>query len=129
MALEKTIMLTIIPDLPDNVVGVKATGEVTRQDFNAVVMPAVDALASQTDKVNYLLLLETDISKFQAGAWMKDAILGLKHLFKWNRVAVVTDQKAVEKFTDVFSYAVPGNYKGFSTAELETAKQWVAGGD
>ena len=107
-------MLSIIPDLPSNVVGVKATGEVTRQDFNAVVMPAVDALANQTDKINYLLWLDTDISKFEAGAWMKDALMGLKHLFKWNRVAIVTDQKGVEKFTDVFSYVVPGNYKGFS---------------
>ena len=120
-------MLSIIPDLPANVVGVKATGEVTRQDFNAVVMPAVDALANQSDKINYLLWLDTDISKFEAGAWMKDALMGLKHLFKWNRVAIVTDQKGVEKFTDVFSYVVPGNYKGFSVSELATAKKWVAG--
>ena len=120
-------MITIIPDLPPNVVGLRATGNVTRQDFNAIVMPAIDALASQTDKINYLLLLETDISKFEPGAWMKDALLGLKHLFKWNRVAVVTDQKSVEKFTDIFSYAMPGNYRGFAIDELQAAKQWVAG--
>jgi hypothetical protein len=120
-------MITILPDLPPNVVGLRATGNVTRQDFNAIVMPAIDALASQTDKINYLLLLETDISKFEPGAWMKDALLGLKHLFKWNRVAVVTNQKSVEKFTDIFSYVVPGNYRGFAIDELEAAKQWVAG--
>ena len=120
-------MLSIIPDLPQNVVGVKATGEVTSQDFNAVVMPAVDALASSADKINYLLYLDTDLSKFTAGAWAKDAILGLQHLFNWNRVAVVSDNKGVEKFTDIFSYAVPGEYKGFSAAEYEQAVQWVAG--
>jgi predicted transcriptional regulator len=119
-------MLTIIPDLPQNVVGIKATGEVTSKELNAVVMPAVDALASSTDKINYLLYLDTDISKWTAGAWVKDAILGLRHLFKWHKVAVVTDQKGVEKFTDMFSYAVPGEYKGFSTGEYQQALQWVA---
>jgi hypothetical protein len=119
-------MLSIIPDLPLHVVGVKATGEVTTQDFNAVVMPAVDSLASSADKINYLLYLDTDLGNFTAGAWAKDAILGLKHLFKWNKVAVVSDNRAVEKFTDIFSYAVPGEYRGFPTAEYEEAVKWVS---
>jgi hypothetical protein len=122
-------MMTLIPNLPSNTVGVKATGEITKEDFNSVVMPAVDALGKRTDKINYLLLLETDISHFEPGAWIKDAIMGFKHLFKWNKVAIVTDQKAVEKFTDIFSYAVPGEYKGFSTTELEEAKAWVSAPD
>jgi hypothetical protein len=105
---------------------VKATGEVTTQDYNAVVMPAVDSLASSADKNNYLLYLDTDLSNFSAGVWAKDAILGLKHLFKWNKVAVVSDNRGVEKFTDIFSYAVPGEYKGFSTSEYDQAVQWVS---
>ena len=66
------------------------------------------------------------ISKFEIGAWVKDMAMGFKHLFKWDKVAIVTDQKGVEKFTDVFSYAVPGEYKGFSIAELDAAKAWVS---
>jgi len=39
---------------------------------------------------------------------------------------VVTDQKGVEKFTDVFTLAVPGESKGYTHAELEEAKAWVS---
>jgi hypothetical protein len=45
------------------------------------------------DKINYLLYLDTDLNNITAGAWAKDAILGLKHLFKWNKVAVVFRSK------------------------------------
>jgi hypothetical protein len=119
-------MITILPNLPPHVVGVKATGTITKEDFDNVVMPAVQEMANRTGKVNYLLLLETEVGNFEAGAWMKDAVMGIKHLLKWNKVAIVTDQKAVANFTDAFSYVVPGEYKGFALSELEQAKAWVS---
>lgn len=122
-------MITILQNLPANVVGVRATGTITKEDFDNVVLPAVQEMADRTGKVNYILLLETEIGNFEAGAWMKDAVMGIKHLLKWNKVAIVTDQKAVANFTDAFSYVVPGEYKGFALSELEAAKSWVSSAD
>lgn len=118
-------MFSIIDDLPNTVVGVKATGTIDKSDFEKVLIPALQALADRTGKINYLLQLETDISNFTFGAWLDDAKLGLKHFRQWHRVAIVTDQKGVEKFSDVFSFLVPGEYKGFPLRELERAKKWV----
>ncbi len=119
-------MLQIIPGFPGNVVGVQATGKVTKNDYEQVLIPALDALSKRVEKMSLLLLLETDITHFTPGAWMDDMLIGLKHFTKWNRVAIVTDQKGVQKFTDFFSNFVPGQYKGFPVSELEIAKQWVA---
>lgn len=118
-------MLELLRDLPVNTVGVRATGKVTKQEYEQVLMPALDAVSKKFDKINLLLLLETDISHFTPGAWMNDLIVGLKHFTKWHRVAIVTEQKGVQKFTDIFSHFVPGQYKGFSIAELGLAKHWV----
>lgn len=119
-------MLSIISDLPPHVVGVRAIGAITKQDFDTVLKPALEDLLRRTGKINYLLLLETPVSNFTVGAWIDDFILGLKHFTHWNRVAVVTNEKVVEKFSDAFNFILPGKSKGFTLGELVKAKEWVS---
>lgn len=119
-------MLQLIQGLPPHVVGVHATGEITKEDLETVLIPAIDKLVAQTDKIHYLLHLDTDLLKWDIGAWYKDAQVGLKYFTKWTKIAVVTDKPAVRSFTNVFSYMVPGDARGFSVAEMETAKKWVS---
>jgi hypothetical protein len=52
-------------------------------------------------------------------------VAGLKHCTDGHRIAVVSDQKAVEWFTDAFQLAVPGKSKGFSLDELPLAEAWI----
>lgn len=113
--------------MPANIVGFKAVGEVTEIDFTHTVIPKVKELIERTDKLNYLLVLETSVKNFTIGAWMKDAIMGIKHLTKWNRAAIVSDVEAIRKFTDFFSYLMPGEFKGFEHKDLQVAIDCVAG--
>ena len=122
-------MLTIIHDLPPHVLGIRATGAVTKQDFDAVLKPALDSLLKRTGKINYLLLLETTVSNFTIGAWIDDLILGIRHFAHWNRIAIVTNERMVEKFSDAFGFVLPGESKGFTFAELPEAKIWVSAGE
>ncbi|MET1056983.1 MAG: STAS/SEC14 domain-containing protein [Pedobacter sp.] len=71
-------------------------------------------------------MLETQVENFTAGAWWKDLVAGIKHLTHWKKMAIVTDQKAVETSTDLFSYVTPGEAKGFELAELDKAISWVS---
>lgn len=119
-------MLTLMNDLPSHVVGVKATGDVGKEDFEKVLIPALEDLVNRTGKINYLLYLDTGISNFTLGAWFKDVQLGLKNFKKWNKMAIVSDQRGVNTFSDVFGYVIPGDSKGFKISELEEAKIWVA---
>jgi hypothetical protein len=118
-------MLQFINDLPDDVVGIHAIGEVTKEDFDKVLIPRIDDLAKRQGEIKYLLVLETDVSNFTLAAWWKDLVMGLKHFTEWKRIAVVSDQKGVEWFTDVFKYFIPGNSKGFALNELDEAVAWI----
>lgn len=120
-------MIVKIENLPDNIVGFKAYGEVTKEDFTNVVMPQVQEAIDKNEKLNYLLILNTDIKNFTIGAWMKDAVMGVKHLFKWNRAAIVSDVEAIRKFTDAFSVVMPGEFKGFEHKDEQAAINWVSG--
>jgi len=119
-------MIHEMENLPSNMVGFKATGEITEADFSETVMPKVKALIEKTDKLNYMLVLDTSITNFTMGAWFKDAVMGIKHLTKWNRAAIVTDVKGIRTFTDIFSVLMPGEFKGFEHSELQKAIDWAS---
>ena len=114
---------------PQNVVAFKATGEVTKNDYQTVLLPAVERLVNQIDEINFLFLIDTEIESFTAAAWMQDAWVGLKNLSKWNRSAIVTDSEKAISFTNAFSYMVPGEFKGFKKEAFNEAMNWVEGND
>ena len=120
-------MLDIIKDLPSHVIGIRAKGEVTGDDYQRVLLPALETAAKINGELNFLMVLETDIKNFTAGAWLNDLKAGQKHFSKWNRMAIVSPQKTVDKFTDVISIFIPGESKGFLMEELEMAIKWVSG--
>ncbi|RZL50164.1 MAG: STAS/SEC14 domain-containing protein [Pedobacter sp.] len=119
-------MLTEIENLPDYVFGVKASGEVTADDLKNILLPGLEALTAKYNEIYYILVLETKVENFTAGAWYQDMVAGLKHLTAWKKMAIVTDQKAVENFTDAFSYVTPGEAKGFPLSETDEAITWVS---
>ncbi len=119
-------MIEKLSNVPQNVAAFRATGEVTKDDYTNVVLPQVCLLVENTGKLNFLLLLDTSVTNFTAGAWLQDAMLGLKQLTKWNRAAIVSDSEGVIKFTDIFSFAAPGEFKGFKKEEFDEAILWVS---
>lgn len=119
-------MLTTIEGLPDHVYGMRAVGEVTGDEIQSVLIPGLESIAAKYDEIYYILVLETKVENFSAGAWVRDMIAGLKHFTQWKKIAVVTNQLAVKKFTDAFSYVAPGQAKGFSLNDLDEALIWIS---
>ncbi|MDO5509563.1 MAG: STAS/SEC14 domain-containing protein [Weeksellaceae bacterium] len=110
-----------------NIVAFQFEGEVDKNDFDHVVIPAVEQQVREIDEINLIFILETSISNFTAGAWWKDAMLGLNNITKWNRSAIVTDSEAIQNFTKVFSVVMPGEFKGFDKDNYKYATDWAAG--
>ena len=119
-------MLTKIEDVPSYVAAFKATGKVDKHDYDNVLVPELERLDKEHGHLHMLMVLETPVKNFTLGAWMEDAWMGLKHFRGWRKIAIVTDERAVETFTNKFSFVIPGKAKGFKLSELENAKQWVA---
>ncbi len=118
-------MIEQIKDLPQNMVGFRASGEVTKDDYD-IVISKVNELVDRTGKLNYLMFLDNSPADFTAGAWMKDALVGIKNITKWNRAAIVSDSETVIKFTDAFSAVIPGEFKGFHKDEMQEAIDWTS---
>ena len=118
-------MIENIPNLPDNVLGFSAKGTVTADDYESVIIPAVEALFSRQGKVRFLYHLGTDFSGFEAAAVWDDTKLGLKHLTGWERMAVVSDVEWIRAAIRIFALAIPGDVRVFHNSELTEAIRWI----
>jgi SpoIIAA-like len=119
-------VLTLIPDLPAGVVGVEARGKVTTEDYEQVLVPAVDsALAAAGGKVRILYVLGSDFPDFSAGAVWQDTKLGLGRIRSWERVAVVTDAEWLRHAVHGLGWMMPGDVRVFASDELGDARAWV----
>jgi SpoIIAA-like len=119
-------MIDILPGLPANVVGFKATGEVTREDFEKVVFPGIKKYTDTSRKLNFIFFVDTPLRNFSTGAWIRDIWLGVKKFAAWHKVAIVSDVEKIRSFTDSVSHILPGEYRGFLPTEYEAAVQWAA---
>lgn len=119
-------MLQRLEELPAHVAAFKATGEVSESDYKNVLLPEVERVDKEHGHIHFLMVLETAATNFSLRAWLQDALTGLKHFRGWKKVAIVSDEKGIEKISDVFSAVIPGQSKGFPLAQLDEAKKWVA---
>jgi SpoIIAA-like len=119
-------MLTKLEGIPSYVAAFKARGEVTREDYENILVPEVERVDREHGHIHFMMVMETSAKNFSIGAWFKDAVLGLKHYRGWKKVAIVTDEKGIEKFSELFSAVIPGTVKGFALSQLPEARTWIA---
>ena len=119
-------MIERMTDLPTNVLGFSAKGTVTANDYETVLIPAVDAMFSRQEKARLLYHLGEEFAGMEAGAAWDDAKVGLKHFSGWERMAVVTDVEWIRWAIRVFGLAMPGHIRVFHNRDLAEAKRWVS---
>lgn len=119
-------MIERIADLPDHVVGFSAAGVVTGEDYENVLIPAVEAGLERHSHLNLLYHLGPDFDSFDAGAVWNDAKVGLTHLTAWKRVAVVTDVHWIRGAARAFGFVMPCHVRVFEESGLEQARDWVS---
>ncbi len=121
--------IELIPALPDNVVGLIAKGEIHAEDYEKTIDPAVEAALATNDKVRLLYVLGADLEGYSGGAAWQDGKLGMKHLGKWEKIAVVSDQDWIRHSVNLFGYLIPGKVKVFTVAEEADASEWITADD
>ena len=119
-------MVELLKDFPPHVAAYKAVGTVEKEEYEQIVMARVNEVAAAYGKINFLVLLETDMQNYTLPAFIDYLKISFQHFSRWNRMAIVTDQKWVEKAYDALSYLVPGVINGFEIKQFEEAKEWVS---
>jgi len=119
-------MLKIMNGLPANVVGVSSEGKITAMDYEKILIPAVEEKFKTNKKLRLLYHLGDNFEGFELTAVFDDAVIGMKHLFSWEKVAIVSDHNLINTFVKFFGYIIPCEVRIFKEAEFEEAKKWIS---
>jgi hypothetical protein len=119
-------MIRVLEDMPANVVGVEASGTVTDDDYENVLVPAIEAMTEANEKLRFLYVLGEDFDSWTFGALWEDAKLGGREFKAWEKVAVVTDKDWLRHMVNAFGWMIPGEVRVFELGALGDAKAWVA---
>jgi hypothetical protein len=118
-------MIERLTNLPDNVLGFVCRGQVTKADYDTVLVPAVNAALTRHDRLRLYYELGSEFTGIDPGAMWEDFKVGMEHLTRWERAAVVTDVEWIRFTMRMFSFMMPGTTRMFSVAEAEEARSWI----
>lgn len=119
-------MIEQLTDFPDNIAAFRCAGQVTRDDYVRVLVPAILGKLRTHDKVRVYYETAANFSGFETGAMWEDFKVGVEHLTRWERVAVVTDVDWIGNAVRFFAFLMPATTKLFSQAEAAQARSWIS---
>jgi hypothetical protein len=123
---EERPVLKLMSGLPDNVIGIEASGKVQADDYHTVLDPAAAAAIKAHGKVRLLYVLGDAFQGYTAAAMWEDTKLGFHDLSAWERIAVVTDRAALADAVRVFGWLIPAEVRAYPTPQLDDARAWVS---
>ena len=122
-------MIEPLADMPAGTVGFRAAGEIEREDYDEVLVPALRRAVEAGGGLRTLYVIE-DLDEIEPGALWADAKLGfdlgVRHHEAWVRSAIVTDIDWMARATKLFAWMMPGEARVFALDEIDAAKTWVA---
>jgi hypothetical protein len=119
-------MMTRLHGFSGNIVGVSGGGRVTRGDYETVLIPAVQEALKRSEKVRLYYQIEPDFAGLEPAAMWEDFSIGVEHLTRWERIAVVTDVEWIRLAVQAFGFLMPGKVEIFALNEATRARAWVA---
>src|ERR1700761_2450759 len=110
-------MLKIIENLPEHVLGLTADGEVTGDEYENVLMPAIEGKFMHVAKLSILFQLMPGFTMFTIPAAIDDMKIGFKYFSQWGRVAIVSDHHVINGYTKLISNILPIEINVFGNDE------------
>ncbi|MBI1214939.1 MAG: STAS/SEC14 domain-containing protein [Alphaproteobacteria bacterium] len=119
-------MISLVSGFSGNIVGVSAKGRLTREDYEGVLIPAVEKALADHEKVRLYYELGAEFAGVDVGAMWEDFKVGMAHYSKWERIAIVTDVEWLAHSVNAFAFMMPCPVKVFKNGEASAAKEWIA---
>jgi hypothetical protein len=124
-------VIEAIPDLAPGLLGFKATGKITGDEYRDMMKP-IYALLEQGGPVNLLFVVGSDFSGLDLEALWEDlkagGSVGLKHRSAWRRMALVTDKDWIRYGAAGFGWLAPGELRVFDLDKQAEAVTWLSEG-
>lgn len=110
-----------MPESEGKIIGLRANGKLTDQDYQEVLIPSLEALIKQHGQVRLLCFMDGEFKGLEAGALWDDAKFFLPHKDDFEKMAIVGGPKWIELVMKLFAPLMKGDVKTFPTDQLPKA--------
>ncbi|MHC1557802.1 SpoIIAA family protein [Actinomycetospora sp. C-140] len=118
-------MIETDTDVPAGIDAVRAVGTLSRHDYDAVVVPMLDAAVREGRRLRFLCVVDEDFRGLTPDAAWADVKLGLTAMRNLEGCAVVSDLDWVRRSTSMASFFLPGHVRVFDADERAEALRWL----
>lgn len=119
--------VSVIPDLPDDTLGISVHGVVTAQDYAREIVPLIEAKLAAHQEISLIYRIGPEFDHFTPGAMWSDAKVGMTNLDRFSKIAVVSDVRWIRHAVQAFEPLMPAEVEVFGDGEMAAAKAWIAG--
>lgn len=119
-------MFEILKETDNALLAVRASGKLTADDYEKILMPKLEEKCSVFDKVKLLVEISDDFAGWEMSAALDDLKLGLQHSGDFEKIALVGAPEWVIWGAKMFGVFVPAPIRSFSEKERDKALEWLA---
>jgi hypothetical protein len=123
-------MIERISELPSDVLAFRIGGQVSVEDYQAVLMPPIREAFERGDDLRVYVEIGHDFVGYDAGAVWEDLKAGveytLRHRDQWKKIALVTELPWLGRLVLLFGWMSPGDLELFTFDRLPAARHWVS---
>ena len=118
-------MIKVLEGFPESVLALAAEGQVSRRDYEDILIPRLDALLRRHGRIRVYYELGAAFAGIDAEAVWEDLKIGFEHLSRWEKMAVVTDVRWIRLALHAFRFLMPGELRVFDTGHAAEARAWI----
>jgi hypothetical protein len=115
----------ILDGLPRDVVGIRARGIITAQDYEKTLIPLIETKLKVHDHLKLLFIFDETFDSYSGAAVWDDMRFGFTHLNDFSRIAIVTDLAWIRHSAKLFAPLIRGKVHIFDVKDLEEARIWI----
>lgn len=118
-------MITILPETTGYTLAVKASGKLSKENYETVFLPILEKLIKHYGKIRLVMQFDDSFEGWEAGAMWDDAKFGVQHRKDFTRVALVGGPKWMHWGTKLGAAIMDGEVRNFPADQLLEAIVWV----
>ena len=119
-------MLELLPDFPDHVIAVRASGKVTGREYRKILVPADKEKRRTRASLNLFYQFTPEFTGMDARGMWEDTKLDLSHWHGWGRIAIIADNPTIRFGARMAALVLRRPVRVFANAEAAAARAWVS---
>lgn len=119
-------MFKILPENDGNILAIEASGKLTPEDYEQMLIPQLNELFAAHKKLRIMIVFADDFACWSSPeAMWDDAKIGLQHPNDFERIALVGAPDWVQWGMKIYSLFVHGAVKSFPRGDEKEAMAWL----